>query len=174
MTDRWLYRTTDQKKAAWICNISIHFLEQAGWCRALLVAVRAAGSPGTLFCWVWALLAFTQGKLVYTGFCSRVVFSINTEKHKFQLPPEIWCPPPTGHCKLIGQLLTQIASKRNRAGIWKRESEFQSTDWEVGHMGITGVAKTALEAELASDELRSCVCEPYISEEHHIVFPSEL
>lgn len=73
---------------------------------------------------------------------------------------------------MIGQLLTQIASKRNQAGIRKREPEFQSTDWEVGHMGITGAAKTALEAELASNKLRSCICEPYISE--HIMFPSEL
>lgn len=103
-----------------------------------------------------------------------MIFSISTENHKFLLPPEVCCPLPTGHCKLRGQLLIQIASKRNRAGIRKRESEFQSTDWEVGHMGITGVAKTALETELASDELRSCICEPYISKEHHIVFLSEL
>lgn len=84
----------------------------------------------------------------------------------------MWCPPPT--CKLTGQLLTQIAFKRNQAGVRNREPEFQSIDWEVGHVGITGVAKTALESELASDEPRSCICELYINEEHHIVLPSEL
>lgn len=58
-------------------------------------------------------------------------------------------------CKLlpvIGKLGALIASEQNFTGFRKRECEFHSTDWKVGHTGITGVPEIALDAQLASDE----------------------